>query len=115
MRKLSTYSLTVTLLLSVSGALAQQKMDDMRSMQPGSKPAATQSAHTAIATVKKVNPKAGTVTLAHEPVKSLNWPAMTMGFKVADNALFEKLVEGKKVEVELTKKGNDYIITSVKQ
>ena len=95
MRKLSTYSLTVTLLLSVSGALAQQKMDDMRSMQPGSKPAATQSAHTAIATVKKVNPKAGTVTLAHEPVKSLNWPAMTMQFAVPEPALFERLPAGR--------------------
>ena len=34
-----------------------------------------------------------------KPVKSLNWP-MTMGFKVTDRTLLDKLTEGKTVEVE---------------
>ncbi|WP_206091120.1 copper-binding protein, partial [Providencia stuartii] len=38
--------------------------------------------HEAIGTVKSVDPAAGTVTLAHGPIKSLNWPSMTMGFAV---------------------------------
>jgi Cu(I)/Ag(I) efflux system protein CusF len=45
--------------------------------------------------------------LSHEPVKSLNWPAMTMGFKVRDKALFEKLTKGRKVEVEFVQSGKD--------
>ena len=64
--------------------------------------------------VTKVDAMAGTVTLAHEPVKTLNWQAMTMTFKVADKSMFNKLVEGKKVEVEFTQVGKDYVVKTVK-
>lgn len=70
--------------------------------------------HTAIAVVKAVDPANGKVTLAHGPVKSLNWPAMTMGFAVKDKTLLDKLAVGKKVKVEFAKEGTDYIVTSVK-
>ncbi len=107
--------LTAALLLSATASIAQQKMDDMKGMDMGKKQAAaTQSTHKAVATVKKVNAKAGTVTLKHEPVKTLNWPAMTMGFKVTDKSLLDKLVDGKKVEVEFKQVGKDYVLTSVK-
>lgn len=72
------------------------------------------AAHQATGVVKKVDPKAGTVTLAHDPVKSLKWPAMTMGFTVKDKALLEKLPPGKKIEFEFVQQGKDYVITGVK-
>ena len=72
------------------------------------------AAHQATGVVKTVDAKAGTVTLAHDPVKSLKWPAMTMGFQVKDKALLEKLQAGKKVEFEFVQQGRDYVITSVK-
>ena len=101
--------------LATSSAFAQQKMDDMKGMDMGKKSAAADKAsHTAKATVKKVDAKKGTVTLAHDPVTSLNWPAMTMSFKVEDKMLMKKLIEGKRVVVELTKRGADYAVTSVK-
>lgn len=88
---------------------------DMKGMDMGTKPAAgTQAAHKATGVVKKVDPKAGTVTLAHDPVKSLKWPAMTMGFTVKDKSLLDKLAAGKKVEVEFVQQGSDYVITHVK-
>ena len=71
--------------------------------------------HVAKGTVKGVDAKAGTVTLAHEPVKSLNWPAMSMVFKVQDKALVDKLGQGKKVEVDFEQRGKDYVITAVKE
>ena len=115
MKKLSAYPLVVALLLPATASFAQQKMDDMKGMDMAKKPAAAaQSTHRAVATVKKVDLKVGTVTLAHEPVKTLNWPAMTMGFKVADKSLFGKLAEGKKVEVEFKQVGEDYVLMSVK-
>ncbi len=54
------------------------------------------------------------VTLDHEPVKSMNWPAMNMTFKVQDKALIDKLGEGKKVHVEFEQRGKEYVITSAK-
>jgi Cu(I)/Ag(I) efflux system protein CusF len=65
-------------------------------------------------TVKSVEPAKGTVTFAHDPVKELNWPAMTMTFKVEDKALFKKLAADKKVEFDFVKRGSDYIVTGVK-
>ena len=101
--------------LLVTGAVAQQKMDDMKGMEMPSKPAAAKApAHKAVGTVKKVDPMAGTVTFAHEPVKSINWPAMTMKFKVKDKGLFDRLATDKKVQFEFTQEGKDYIVTDVK-
>lgn len=70
--------------------------------------------HQASAVVKAVDPANGTVTLAHKAVKSLNWPAMTMGFSVKDKTLLDKLTVGKKIDVEFTQQGSDYVITAVK-
>jgi Cu(I)/Ag(I) efflux system protein CusF len=73
-----------------------------------------QGVHSAVGVVKKLDPKAGTATIAHEPVKELKWPAMTMPFKVQDKAALDKLGEGKKVEFEFEERGKDYVITRVK-
>lgn len=70
--------------------------------------------HQATAVVKAVDPAKGKVTLAHGPVKSLNWPAMTMNFVVKDKTLLDKLASGKEVVVEFVQQGPDYVITSVK-
>ena len=88
---------------------------DMKDMSPSrmSKDDKAQK-HVAKGTVKSVDAKLGTVTLDHEPVKSLKWPAMTMAFKVQDRALIEKLVQGKKVEVDFEQRGKDYVITRLK-
>jgi Cu(I)/Ag(I) efflux system protein CusF len=72
------------------------------------------AAHAAAGVVKKVDAKAGLVTLAHEPVKSLSWPAMTMGFQVKDQALFDKLAVGKKVDFDFEPGSKGYVVTAVR-
>ena len=64
--------------------------------------------------VKKVDAKAGLVTLAHEPVKGMNWPAMTMGFLVKDKMLLDKLTVGKKVDFEFVPGTKGCVVTAVK-
>lgn len=101
--------------LSATATQAQQKMGDEANSDMAAKPAAgAQANHVTKGTVKKVDIKAGVVTLAHEPVKSLGWPGMTMGFKVPDKALFDKLTEGAQVEFEFRQIGKDYVIGAVK-
>ena len=122
-------ALALTLALSVadpaishaqSGGMQGMEMKDMKGMDMkgmdmGKKPAAgAQTVHKATGVVKKVDQKAGTVTLAHEPITSLNWSAMTMGFQVKDKTLLDKLQAGKKVEIEFVQQGKDNVITSVK-
>jgi Cu(I)/Ag(I) efflux system protein CusF len=92
-------------------------MKDMEMKDTGNKPQTNGSRatiHQMKAVVKAVDATNGKVTLAHEPVKSLNWPAMTMNFSVKDKALFDNLAVGKKVEVEFVQQGSDYVVTRVK-
>jgi Cu(I)/Ag(I) efflux system protein CusF len=41
------------------------------------------------------------VTIAHQSIKALGWPAMTMAFKVASPALLDKVAVGRKVQFTL--------------
>ncbi|MBA4141839.1 MAG: copper-binding protein [Nitrosospira sp.] len=101
-----------TLVVAQSGGMQGMDMKDMGETPQVDEP--TDVTHQMAAVVKDVDMASGKVTLAHEPVKSLNWPAMTMGFRVKDRTLFDKLVTGKKVKVEFIQQGSDYLVTAVK-
>ena len=67
-----------------------------------------------VGVIKEINLQAGTVTLAHEAIPELNWPAMTMPFKVSVDAT-KNVSIGQKVEFELTGEGNAAVITKLEQ
>ncbi|AKU11571.1 hypothetical protein AzCIB_1675 [Azoarcus sp. CIB] len=118
MKKTILASVLATLMLAGS-AFAQQKMDDMKNMDMkgmdmGKPSAAGTTTHTAVGVVKAMDTAAGTVTFAHEAVKSMNWPAMTMTFGIKDKTLFDRLADGKKVDFEFVKEGKGYLVTTVK-
>jgi len=71
-------------------------------------------AHKGAGVVRSVDAKKGTVSLAHDRIQSLNWPAMTMTFKVKDKALLEQVKPGAKVEFTFVQSGKDYIVTEIK-
>ena len=85
---------------------------DMRGMDKGSKN--FQAMHDAVGTVKSVDAAKGTISLAHGPVGSMNWPAMTMTFKAQDKKMVEGVKPGQKIEIEFQLQGRDYVITKVK-
>lgn len=51
--------------------------------------------------VKKIDPEKLRLTLAHDPIKKLGWPAMTMPFAVTNKALLQNLKVGDVVRFEL--------------
>ena len=53
------------------------------------------------------------ITLAHEAIPSLKWPAMSMPFKLADRQLAKGLAKGQTVEFGLTQQGDSYLVTRV--
>jgi Cu(I)/Ag(I) efflux system periplasmic protein CusF len=100
------------LVMSAGGAAADEQMRDMKDMEkPG---ASAPAVHKATGVVKNVNADTGQVTLEHGPVKSLNWPSMTMAFGVKDRSLLSKLPVGKKVEFEFVQERSKYVVTNVK-
>ncbi|MCM2450841.1 copper-binding protein [Agrobacterium vitis] len=65
-------------------------------------------------TVKKVDAKAKKVTIIHEELKSLEMPAMTMVFRVKDDAMLEKLKEGANIEFVAERVEGKITVTDVK-
>ena len=70
--------------------------------------------HKGAGTVKKVDRAGGKVTIAHGPIPTMKWPAMSMTFTVKNKALLGKFSQDKKVEFEFVEQGSNYVITSVK-
>lgn len=124
MKQTAMAALMIALTLGAGAALAQQKMGDMpmkdmpmKDMPMKDMPMGTPSqgqTHHAIGTIKKVDAAKGTVTFDHGPVKSLDWPAMSMTFAVKDKMLLDKLTVGKKAAFEFVQDGKGYVVTGVK-
>ena len=105
-------ALSVSILLSAGPLLGQTKEHDMggKNMDAMQGESVT---HHAVGVVKAVDAQSGKLTLAHGPVKTLGWPAMTMIFTVRDHNLLAKLAPSAKVEVDFVEDGKDYVVTKV--
>jgi Cu(I)/Ag(I) efflux system periplasmic protein CusF len=91
------------------------KSGDMKGMDMGGKDSMSKgSTHKANGVVKALDAQKSTVTIAHGPVPTMKWPAMSMTFKIKDKALLDKLAVNKKVDVEFVEEGKDYVVTGVK-
>jgi Cu(I)/Ag(I) efflux system membrane fusion protein/cobalt-zinc-cadmium efflux system membrane fusion protein len=92
--------------------LANASMDmkgmDMKNMKMEAPATIT---HHGAGIVKKIDANSGIVKLAHGPIASLNWPAMTMGFKLKDAALAKGIKSGDVVNFDLIQSGDEYVIT----
>ena len=84
---------------------------DMKDMDKKAK----DKVHKGAGSVTQVDPAGGKVTIAHGPVKTLNWPAMTMTFDVKNKALLDDIQPGEKVEFTFVQSGKDYVITKIKR
>lgn len=103
-------------MLLAGGAWAQDAYDKMGpDMGADAHNAAkAEKTHWAKGVVRSVDVGKGEAMIAHEAVQSLGWPAMTMSFRVKDRALLGKFAPGKKVEFELAKQGQGYVVVGAK-
>lgn len=72
--------------------------------------------HRGTGTVKALAPDAGTVTLDHNAIKGLGWPAMTMDFTVQPQARdgLRALKVGDRVEFDVAKdKGGKFTLSRI--
>ncbi|HET7595595.1 MAG TPA: copper-binding protein [Burkholderiales bacterium] len=107
-------ALTAVLLALPLAAMGQPGGHDPAGRSAAAAQPGTIAPHRATGVVKSVDRQQGKVTLAHGPVASLQWPAMTMAFAVQDRALLDKLSAERKVEFEFVQQGKQYVITRVK-
>lgn len=73
--------------------------------------------HKGTGKVLSVNAPSGYVELEHDPIPSLQWPAMSMGFQVEDKRQLRDLREGDRVEFELNpnpNKDGEFVMHSIR-
>lgn len=98
-----------------NAASNQESMKDIP-MTDTSAPGASaeNQAHVTKGRIQSVDRDAGTVKIAHEAVPGLNWPAMTMDFKLANQQDLATLKEGEQVEFRFTEESaGRYAITEI--
>ena len=71
----------------------------------------TAETHSATGTVTTVS--AGNVTIAHEPVATIQWPAMTMTFAADDAAMLQGIKPGDRVSFAFRESGDGATLTSI--
>ena len=83
--------------------MGDMKMDQMAGMKHDAAPAPAKTAD-GQGVIKGIDAKGGTVTLHHQPIPALKWPAMTMKFKAAP-ALLKPFKVGQAVNFKLKPMG----------
>jgi Cu(I)/Ag(I) efflux system protein CusF len=112
---MKTLNIAIVIFSLAVPAAAFAQAGQMQGMAMGQPATGTKAAvHHATGVGKSVDAGNGKVTLEHGPVKTLNWPAMTMTFGVRDKVLLDKLRVGQHVQVEFQGQGSSYVITSVR-
>ena len=70
--------------------------------------------HKAVGILNAVDAVAGTVTISHEPVASLKWPAMKMDFVLANPSLVAGVKPGAAIGFEFVERGQgEWVVTSL--
>jgi Cu(I)/Ag(I) efflux system protein CusF len=63
--------------------------------------------------VLQVDQSNATIKINHDPIAALNWPRMTMSFRLKERSLAAKIKEGDIVEFFLEKEASDYVIVKL--
>lgn len=63
--------------------------------------------------VLQVDQSNATIKINHNPIVALNWPRMTMSFRLKERSLIDKIKEGDIVEFLLQKEASDYVIVKL--
>lgn len=105
-------SLTLLTLIGFPAFAEEMDMHSHNHMHMDSK--AASQGHQGEGKVNSVDLKEGKVNLSHDPIASLNWPAMTMDLDVMEKASLSALKPGQKVEFKLVeKRKGKYVISEI--
>ncbi len=63
--------------------------------------------------VKKIDKVAGKLTIAHGPLANLGMPPMTMGFKVRDKVMLDRVKVGDKVRFRAEDDRGVFVVTHI--
>ena len=96
-----------------AGAAASAPASPHNGHGTSSPPAAATNAFVVRGVIEEMSPTE--LTLAHEAVPALQWPAMTMGFKLSSPQLAAGLSVRQQVRFTFSKQGEGYVITAIEK
>lgn len=70
---------------------------------------------TGVGTVTAVDAAAGTISLDHEPIAAINWPAMSMHFTAENPAMLQGIAVGDRVSFEIKSATEPSVVTMVQK
>ena len=94
-----------------TAAPAKEGMDTMEANEP----AAVAGPIRSTGTVTAIDAAAGTISLDHEPIAAINWPAMSMQFRAEDPAMLQGIAVGDSVAFELKSESESQIVTMLEK
>ncbi|MHB1246412.1 MAG: copper-binding protein [Sulfuriferula sp.] len=114
MKKLHFILVPIALAALITMPAVAADKPNMAGMKMDAPEAITGQVHKAKGVVNSVDIKDAKVNLSHEAIPSLNWPKMTMSFKVSDKQGLAMLKPGQYANFELSEKApGQYIITKI--
>ena len=114
MYRIASIVATLALLAFSASPAHAAEMKDMPGMKMDSGKSAEDKVHKGQGSVNRIDEKTGKVNIAHGPIASLKWPAMTMDFQVKDKTVLKGVAPGQKVEFDLVQEGpNQFVITRI--
>ncbi|ARU31479.1 hypothetical protein CAP31_07145 [Sulfuriferula sp. AH1] len=114
MKKLKLAFIPVIFAGVISMPVIAADMDNMPGMKMDAGKAVAGKTHHGTGVINSVDQKKAKVNITHEAIASLDWPAMTMNFKVFDKHVLSTLKAGEKVEFELSEQPKgQYVITKI--
>ena len=95
--------------------MQSKPMQDM-SMQnmPGMKGMMQSGDAEGVGVVQAVDPDQGTITIKHQAIESIHWPAMTMTFKTAKPEVLQNVKAGEHIRFGLHTEGMNGTVTWIK-
>ncbi len=88
---------TILIFANAETATAQPAAKPVADMPGMPMPATATKTGKGTGVITEIDAKAGTVTIKHQPIAALGWPAMTMGFKASPPSLLAGLKVGQKI------------------
>jgi len=116
MKKFSmVLALTGTLIAAAAFANPQQMAPNMAGMagMAGMQHDATPADAQGVGVVRAIDAAKGTITLQHEAIQTIGWPAMTMTFRLASPDLLKGVKVGDKVRFGLHPAGMASTVTAI--
>lgn len=108
------FAMTLVLLAALTGACNPAPANTEHAMASASAAPGSKTG-TGTGVIKAIDLQKATITLTHEPIEALGWPAMTMTFKADPPSLLQTVQAGQTVSFDVTVTDNTPVITGLRK